>query len=62
MTAGDAATAKKHIISDEKSEKFLDTLVELVAARKKLTDAAVAKFGDEGKSIVGQSRGPGGRP
>jgi hypothetical protein len=59
MVAGDAATAKKHLVSDEKSEKFVNTLVELVAARKKLTDAAVAKFGEDGKSIVGQNRAPG---
>jgi hypothetical protein len=57
MQDGDTATAKKHVLTDEKSEKFLNVMGELSSSKKKLTDAAVAKFGEEGKAIV--SQGPG---
>src|SRR5579872_718079 len=51
LTSGDAATAKKHAITDETTAKLLDVMVQVSVANKKLTDAAVAKFGDEGKTV-----------
>ena len=54
--AGDIATAKEHAITDEKSGKLLEVMVGMTKARTVLTDAAVAKFGDEGKTIVAQGQ------
>ena len=47
--------AKKHAVTDEKSEKFLDGMTKFVHARQTLSDAAVAKFGDEGKTMMPQA-------
>jgi hypothetical protein len=49
---GDALNAKKYAFTDETSDKALDVMTELTHARKKLIDAAVDKFGDEGKNVV----------
>ena len=57
MRSGDVVAAKKHVLTTEKSEKFLDVLADLTKAKNKLTDASVAKFGEDGKGIVNQ--GPG---
>lgn len=58
VNQGDAKEAKKHILPDPDSEKFIDALVPVSAARAKLVDASVAKFGEQGRSIGGASRGP----
>jgi hypothetical protein len=51
ITDGDAATAKKYALTDEKSDKLLDMVCELTKSNKKLVDAAVSKFGDAGNQI-----------
>jgi hypothetical protein len=56
MNKGDVAEARNHAITDEKTKKFLGVLVEISSATHKLTEAAVAKFGDEGKGIAPQGR------
>lgn len=48
---GDVQEAHKYAITDDASSKFLDVLVSLTKARKNMTDAAVAKFGEPGKSV-----------
>jgi hypothetical protein len=58
MHASDIATARKHVVTSEATDKFLDMLADVITAKKKLTDAAVAKFGDDGKSISNQSHSP----
>jgi len=57
MRKGDVAAAKKHVLTSERSGKFLDVVGDVTKAKKKLTDASVAKFGEEGKSIVNQNPG-----
>ncbi|HEY8751691.1 MAG TPA: hypothetical protein VIM11_27170 [Tepidisphaeraceae bacterium] len=49
---GDVLNAKKYAFTDDTSDKALNVMTELTHARKKLIDAAVAKFGDEGKNVV----------
>ena len=58
VNKGDAKEAKKYILPDPDAEKFIDALVPVSAARTKLVDASVAKFGEQGKSIMGPARGP----
>jgi hypothetical protein len=53
LQAGDAAEAHKYAITNDQSSKLLDTMAHLTKAHKKMTDAAVAKFGDEGKTLMG---------
>jgi hypothetical protein len=57
MRNGDVATAKKHVLTNEKSAKFMEVVGDVTKAKKKLTDASVAKFGEDGKSIVNQNPG-----
>ena len=56
---GNAKEAKTYTASGPTNEKFIDVLVPVTQASAKLTDASVAKFGDEGKTIIGGGRGPG---
>jgi hypothetical protein len=49
---GDSVTARKYSFTDDTSSKALDVMTDLTKARKTLMDAAVAKFGDEGKNVV----------
>jgi hypothetical protein len=62
MHEGDIAEAKKHALTDEGSEKLLEVMVTMTKSRAVITDAAVAKFGDEGKTIVAQGQTPGQLP
>jgi hypothetical protein len=52
VSAGDADGARKYALTDQDSDKFLDIMAEMSKSRKKLVDAAVAKFGDDGGKIV----------
>jgi len=52
LVDGDAGAAKHYSVNDTTSEKALDLMAELTKARKSLIDAAVAKFGDEGKNVT----------
>jgi hypothetical protein len=56
LNKGDAKEAKKHVLSDPDTEKFIDAMVPLSAARTKLIDASVAKFGEQGRTIAGGPR------
>src|SRR5258708_7517224 len=58
MHEGDIAEAKNHAFTDERTEKLLEVMVTMTKARAVITDAAVAKFGDEGKTIVAQGQSP----
>ena len=61
IAAGDGKAAKEHAVTDDKSALMLDAFAKLSTARKHLTEAAVEKFGDEGKTIAPPTgRGPGG--
>src|SRR4051812_7573930 len=53
ITNGDAETAKK--ASTGVDAKVIDSLAALTGNMKKLHEAAVAKFGDEGKSLGDKS-------
>jgi hypothetical protein len=57
LNKGDAKEAKKYVLSDPDTEKFIDAMVPLSAARTKLVDASVAKFGEQGRTIVGARTG-----
>jgi hypothetical protein len=45
---------KKHTIGNEKTDKYIESMSTLTKARKKLSDAAEAKFGDSGKDVAGR--------
>jgi hypothetical protein len=49
---GDVTTAKHYAVTDATTEKALDIMGEITKARKTLIDAAVAKWGDEGKNVA----------
>jgi hypothetical protein len=53
---GNIKEAKQYAVSDSKSQTFIDAIAPVTVAREKMVDAAVAKFGDEGKSIFGGPR------
>lgn len=53
LRTGDTAAAHKYAITDESTSKLLDGMTHLAKAHEKMADAAVAKFGDEGKSLAG---------
>lgn len=57
LNKADGAEAHKYVYSDENSAKFVDTIIDITVAHKKLTDAAVDKFGDAGKDIAGAGMG-----
>ena len=61
LVKGDPKTARKYAITDERSDQFLDRMAEMTAAREKLTSAAVAKYGEDGKSIGGMGANAAGR-
>ena len=52
MKDGDGATARKYVVNDEISQKLIDMLAKITKASRDMQDAAVAKFGDEGKTLV----------
>jgi hypothetical protein len=52
LEAGDAAKAKSLASGDPKQMELLDNLVPLVGNFKKMEQAAVKKFGDEGKKLL----------
>lgn len=54
LSEGDAATARKHVLKDENTDKIVDGLALMTKATKGLQEAAVAKFGEAGKTIAGQ--------
>jgi hypothetical protein len=55
MTAGDLPAMNKYSVTDDKSEKFLEVWSEVAKANKKMVDAAVSKFGDDGNQITNSS-------
>jgi hypothetical protein len=55
VRTGDTAAAHKYAITDEQTSKLLDAMTHLTKAHQKMADAAVAKFGDEGKSLGGNN-------
>jgi hypothetical protein len=57
LETGDAAKAKSLAAGDAKQMELLDLLVPLVGNFKKMEQAAVKKWGDEGKKLLS---GPGG--
>jgi hypothetical protein len=61
LKEGDGATAKKYVDENENSQKMIEAMAKLTHASQGLQDAAVAKFGDEGKNI-GAGRMGGGAP
>lgn len=61
MQAGDAAEAHKYAVTDDQTSKVLDVWTRIVKANQRMSDAAAAKFGDEGKRMMGpgmSNRGP----
>src|SRR5579864_9433685 len=61
VAAGDGKAAKEHAVTDEKSANLLDAMAKFTGARTRLSEAAIAKFGDEGKTIAPPvGRGPAG--
>lgn len=58
LLSGDVAQAKKYAITDERSDKMLEELAGFMKARQSLEDAGVAKFGEEGKTILPNRMGP----
>lgn len=58
LNNGDGPTAKKHVVSDDNNQKLIETLTKVTKANRDLQDAAVAKFGDEGKTLGGNRMGP----
>lgn len=57
INKGDAKDAKKYVLPNPDTDKFIDAMAPMSAAHKNLVDAAVSKFGEEGKTIAG-GRGP----
>jgi len=53
LETGDAAGAKSAAVTDEKSAAFIDAMADLIKGSKKLKEASIAKFGDEGKDLAG---------
>ncbi len=56
MREGDAATAKRAVTNVD--PKIIDALAASGASRQRAIDAAVAKFGDDGKTVAGGSALP----
>ena len=56
MQNGDAAAAKR--ASTGGDPQMIDSLAKLSGSMKKLHDASVAKFGDQGKNLTGGGGGP----
>jgi hypothetical protein len=54
LADGDTAAAEKAVIASPEQMKNVDLLATMAGSMKKLTDAAVAKFGEAGQSIAGQ--------
>ena len=52
LVDGDAVSAKRYSVTDSTSEKALDLMCEMAKSRNALINAAVAKFGDEGKNVT----------
>jgi hypothetical protein len=52
---GDLEAAKAASIADEKGVQILELLVPVMGSMKKFSDAATAKFGEEGKKISGEN-------
>lgn len=59
---GDIKQAKNYAVADSKTSRFIDALAPVTAAREKMIDASVAKFGDSGKTIIGEGRGAAATP
>ncbi|HSU67873.1 MAG TPA: hypothetical protein VLJ39_13435 [Tepidisphaeraceae bacterium] len=55
IKAGDAPTARKYVVSSDEANNFVDAMAGVTKAKQNLTDAAVAKFGEDGKKIAGAS-------
>jgi hypothetical protein len=56
MREGDAATARRAVTNVD--PKVIDALAALGASRRRAMEAAVAKFGDDGKTVAGGSALP----
>jgi hypothetical protein len=54
LAAGDSAGARAAVIANPQQMQSVDLLAMMAGSMKKLTDAAVAKFGENGESIAGQ--------
>lgn len=61
LKEGDSSTAKKYVDDNENSQKMIESLAKLTHAGQGLQDAAVAKFGEDGKNL-GAGRMAGGAP
>jgi hypothetical protein len=61
LKEGDSSTAKKYVDDTENSQKMVESLAKLAHAAQGLQDAAVAKFGEDGKTL-GAGRMAGGAP
>jgi hypothetical protein len=59
LEAGDTAKAKSLATGDEKQMKLLDLLAPLVGNFKKMEQAAIKKWGDEGKKLLQNEGAPG---
>jgi hypothetical protein len=57
IKSGNLAAAKAVTISDEKANKILEAFVPTFGAMKRLSDTAVKKYGEAGKSIGNDSKG-----
>ncbi len=53
MFDGDVATVQSAVIATPEQSEALAAVTRVMSARKKLIDAAVAKFGEDGKKIEG---------
>lgn len=53
LSDGDAATAKKYVADVQNSGRVVELFASVSKAAKDLQEAAVAKFGEEGKTILG---------
>ena len=53
LVRGDAAGARSACVPDPKYDPLIDALAMVMNASKKLSDAAIGKFGDAGKGFTG---------
>jgi len=51
LSKGDAAAAKKVATSDDPTVGFIDSVAPMIGASNKLNDAAIAKYGDDGRNV-----------
>ncbi len=54
LANGDVALAKASAIADDSQAQLIELMAKMTGSMKTLTDAATAKFGEEGETISGQ--------